>query len=544
LQVRTETAVGLFVAIALAIFFYMTFNIGVFRLDWRDYNPHVVYFSQVSGLQVKADVKIAGVKVGWVDSIELLQGDEVRAKARVMINKKYQLYRDAYAVVRQEGMLGSKYLEVIPGDPMLPALGSGEAFCRAGKPPVNVDELFQKFKTIADNVEDITGSLKDAVGGSERDQLRGMVSNFSTAAAHLSSFADRLDATMGRNEENLSSILADFRGFAGDLRTGWPSVQQGIEKISTAVDRDFDRVASRFDSTAQSIEDVANQAKDSMRSIGDVADKINEGRGLLGKLVTEDDTYQDIKVAVAGVKNYFAKVEKLGIVFDAHSEMMWNTAENFRDHLDHHIDKRDAKGYFGLRIHPSEDRFYVAQAVASRKGRVERFTEFFRISEQTGQIPHLDDGMVQVPSLNTDFVTTPSFRILDPRYRETTIQRRGQLTFSIQMAKTFRDLAFRFGLFENTAGMAIDYDMRFRNGQFRWVTSFEMFDFFGDNRIADARPHLKWINRIFIFNNMYMTFGADDFISRHNANAFGGFGLRFADDDVKYLVSRFGGLSG
>jgi hypothetical protein len=39
-------------------------------------------------------------------------------------------------------------------------------------------------------------------------------------------------------------------------------------------------------------------------------------------------------------------------------------------------------------------------------------------------------------------------------------------------------------------------------------------------------------------NNIYMTFGADDFISRRNANAFFGCGVRFGDDDIKYLASR------
>ena len=56
---------------ALAIFFYMTFNIGVFRLNRNEYIPYIVFFSDISGLQKKADVKIAGVRVGWVEGTEL-----------------------------------------------------------------------------------------------------------------------------------------------------------------------------------------------------------------------------------------------------------------------------------------------------------------------------------------------------------------------------------------------------------------------------------------------------------------------------------------
>ena len=540
MQIKTETSVGLFILVALGIFFYMTFNIGVFRFDRRDYYPYTVYFKDVSGLQKKADVKIAGVKVGWVESIELLQDGDLQAKAHIMVHNRYHLYRDAHAVVRQEGLLGSKYLEVIPGDPMLPALGSGQALGKPAQPPVNIDELLQRFKVIATNVEDITGSLKDVIGSEERDQLRSMMDNFSSAANSMAAFSATLDRTLQHNESNIDSMLSDFKDLARDVRTGWPSVQHGIENVSTAVDRDLNRIATKFETSADAIEEAALQARDGLRSVAEVADKINEGRGLLGKLVTEDETYHDLKSAVQGLKNYFAKVDKLGIVFDAHSENMWGIGENFVDHIDSDIDKKDAKGYFGVRIHSAEDRFYLLQAVGSRKGWVQRYTENKRFNGASGLIP--DD--CSTGPLTDLGVTTTKVQIYDNQCEETTIQYRGGLKFNLQLAKTFSDVALRFGLFENTGRVAIDYDIPFRNDRFRWVTSLEVYDFYGDDRLNDQRPHLKWMNRMFMFNSMYMTFGADDFISKQNANAFVGIGMRFGDDDVKYVLGSLSGASG
>ena len=73
----------------------------------------------------------------------------------------------------------------------------------------------------------------------------------------------------------------------------------------------------------------------------------------------------------------------------------------------------------------------------------------------------------------------------------------------------------------------------------RWITSLEAFDFRGRDRLNDERPHFKWINRLFFLRNIYFDFGADDFISKHNANAFMGMGVRFNDDDLKYVASKF-----
>ena len=78
------------------------------------------------------------------------------------------------------------------------------------------------------------------------------------------------------------------------------------------------------------------------------------------------------------------------------------------------------------------------------------------------------------------------------------------------------------------------------NKDLRWVTSFEVFDWRGRDRVNDERPHAKWLNKIYFMRNLYVAFGADDFISKENANPFFGAGIRFVDDDMKYFISRFG----
>jgi len=125
--------------------------------------------------------------------------------------------------------------------------------------------------------------------------------------------------------------------------------------------------------------------------------------------------------------------------------------------------------------------------------------------------------------------------------KKTTFER-NTLKVGIQFGKTFKNIAFRLGLFEGTAGVGFDIDIPFKTENFRWVTTFEVFDLSGWNRKKDRRPHLKWLNRMFIFRNIYFAFGADDFISKRNANAFFGAGIRFGDDDIKYLLGSVAGI--
>lgn len=543
MRINSETSVGIFVAAALAIFFYMTFQIGVFRLDTSNYKGHVVYFNDVSGLARKADVKIAGVKVGWVDTIGLVQGDEsYQASALLKINKDYIIRSDAYAIVRQDGLLGVKYLEIVPGDPLSIPLKAGQPLGTPGKAPVSIDELLQQFKGIANNVEDVTAVIKESLGTVDgKAQLKETFRNIASAAERISSFSDAIDRIANSNEGDISQIVADIRDFAHELRTGFPplqedlrriaskldgevlpAIQHSVEKIANTFDRDFDKVASKLQSTADAIEGAALQTRDGFRSIGSVADKINEGKGLLGKLVNDDETYKDLKVAVQGLKNYFSKVDSLGIVFDSHVENMYNDAEA--------LNLRDSKGYFGVRIFPSEDRFYVMQMCGSLRGTVKRRLIEYERFDQEGNQYYLQNMRVD-----------DNYKWSFPAQLYEKVVERDTLKYSVQFGKIYNDLALRFGLFESTFGVGVDYDIPFGTEKFRWVTSLEAYDFRGrDHYLFNQTPHFKWLNRVFVLNSIYVTFGADDFGSRFNKSGFFGLGIRFVDDDIKYIGSQVG----
>ena len=350
MQIKTETRVGLFILVALAIFFYMTFRIGVFRFDMGSYASYIVNFKDVSGLLKKADVKIAGVKVGWVEELSLRK-DEYEAQAQIMVLKRYKLRSDSYAIVRQDGLLGTKYLEIFPGDPLLSTLPPGSVLSKPSKAPVSVDELLYEFKNIAHNVQDVTSSLKDIFGSEEgKQRLSDSLRNIDHAVDQFASVTEILNRTMQNNEENINSILQDMRDFSANAREVmphfgddvrrladrldydiFPAFQTSMEKISEVFDRDFNRVATRLEGTSDALEDAALQAREGMKNISSVAQKIDQGKGFLGKLVHDEDTYRDLQVAAQGLKNYFTVIDNLGIVFDTHFESMHKPGEHFAD---------------------------------------------------------------------------------------------------------------------------------------------------------------------------------------------------------------------
>lgn len=84
--------------------------------DWRDYKGYHLYahFDESAGLRSRAPVRIAGVQVGEVVSVELT--DMFQAKVLLRINDtSLKLPRDSAANIFTEGLLGVRYIALFPG---------------------------------------------------------------------------------------------------------------------------------------------------------------------------------------------------------------------------------------------------------------------------------------------------------------------------------------------------------------------------------------------------------------------------------------------
>jgi phospholipid/cholesterol/gamma-HCH transport system substrate-binding protein len=396
-----------------------------------------------------------------------------------------------------------------------------------------MDQLLQDIKKIVSHVEEITESLQGAVGGIEgRQQLKSIFDNLDVTTQRMASFSTILDRSISNNEENIDRIfeIGDHVARISDRLESQvlPSLQDGIDRIAHAFDRDFNRVATQIETSANAFEEASVQARDGFKSLSAVAEKIDEGKGLIGKLINDEDTYRDLKVAVQGIRNYFASADTLQIVFDSHVEAMQRPAEIYKF--------EDSKGYFDMRIYPTEDKFYLIQLAVSERGYIDRFAVSKAYKDLKGDLVDTRKLLLTDAERLEDVFTTERAVILRNSYK-----------FGLQFGKIFGDIALRFGLFEGFAGFGVDFEIPLRSNRFRWITTFELFDLRGWNRRGveatdDRRPHAKWINRMFVLDNIYFTFGADDFASKRNANTFVGAGVRFCDDDVKFLLSNVSAL--
>jgi phospholipid/cholesterol/gamma-HCH transport system substrate-binding protein len=109
-----ETVVGVFVVIGLFAIAYMTVKLGnVGFLGEQSYSL-IAKFSSVTGLRTGSPVNMLGLEVGRVQSFEMDQENQV-AVVTLKINNGIQIYDDAIASIKTEGLIGDKFISIDAG---------------------------------------------------------------------------------------------------------------------------------------------------------------------------------------------------------------------------------------------------------------------------------------------------------------------------------------------------------------------------------------------------------------------------------------------
>lgn len=139
-QTRTEIVVGVFVIVGIICLGYLAIRLG--KVEVLGDRGYLVYadFASVAGLKLGDPVEIAGVRVGKVYSVGLV---EDRARLGLRIYDQVKLQEDAIASVRARGLIGDKFVMITMGasDKLL---GPGDRIRETESPP-DFQELIGRF---------------------------------------------------------------------------------------------------------------------------------------------------------------------------------------------------------------------------------------------------------------------------------------------------------------------------------------------------------------------------------------------------------------
>lgn len=138
-----ETMVGIFVVIGLLCVGYMTVKLGNVGLIGDSSYPLLARFSSVNGLRDGSAVLMLGLEIGRVERLTMDQEEQV-AVVEFRIKKGINIYDDAIASIKTEGLIGDRYVSIDPGGGSDELLEPGGIITET-ESPTDIQELISKY---------------------------------------------------------------------------------------------------------------------------------------------------------------------------------------------------------------------------------------------------------------------------------------------------------------------------------------------------------------------------------------------------------------
>lgn len=515
----TPFKVGLVILAGIVVAIVMITRVGS---QWGDADKTysvVAYFDDVTGLAERSQVRIAGIAVGEVTRIELVDS---RARVTLVVRDDITLFEgipqpDGYyrggATISKKlsSLLGDYYLEVTPGIEGR-ELGNGDEIknvIQGGGP----DAIMAQVEQITRDIAEVTDSLARVFGGDEgraridailRDvedvtrTIRDLTVSNSERLDQIVENVERLTAEarviLARGGNDVDVIMRDLRAAASDLRETMGVARGGV-----------DTVIVRVEQVADTTQQAAEKLDRALANIETVTAGLAEGEGTAGKILRDPTIANETEALLKETRGLIASAKQ---VADDVGEITGSigsleTVVDLRN--DYMVGFNAFKNVLRVRLQPRPEKWYDIELVRDPRGK-------------TNVVRRAIDSTTNEPVYEEVTETTSDFK------------------FSFQFAGRWEFLAGRFGIIESTGGLGANVYLFDDNLEF----VVDVFDFgFG------PAPRVRAFGQLYFdlflpwtwSENLYLSGGIDDPFNAGTFDGFVGIGLTFNDRDLKGLLT-------
>jgi phospholipid/cholesterol/gamma-HCH transport system substrate-binding protein len=229
-------------------------------------------FSEAAGLQVKNDVRIAGVKVGNVSDIAL-DGDKVKVSFKV---KNAWLGDKTSAAIKIKTLLGQKYLALDPQGQQTLDPSAGIPLERT-MAPYDVINAFQDLTTTVNNID--TTQLAKSF-----DVISQTFANTPNDVKGALSGLAKLSDTIASRDSQLSNLLANTRVVSQTLVDRDAEVQKLLtdgNKLLDEVGRREQAITALLNGSKQLATQLQGLVDDNNKQLGPVLTNLDQLTSML-----------------------------------------------------------------------------------------------------------------------------------------------------------------------------------------------------------------------------------------------------------------------
>ena len=253
-------------------------------------------FQDVSGLKSGNNVRYAGIDIGTVEEITIINDTVIRTELLLEERMLKVIRKNAMASIGTDGLMGDKLVNIDAGSQDAEFVSEGYEISSLRN--VNTDEMLRTLEFTNRNVAVVSANLKSLTETINESKgtlytilmdttlslgIHKALDNIESASKSLNSFAGNLsDAGHGLKSDNslMGSLLTDT-SLAGDFRITISRIRESGEQLSAAT-----------------------------KNMQEVLEKVNHGSGTLNTLVNDSNMSVSLKNAIQNIDSSSVKLNE------------------------------------------------------------------------------------------------------------------------------------------------------------------------------------------------------------------------------------------
>lgn len=226
----TEIKAGLLVLVSIGVLVGFLAVIRGCRPPAEGLHRYEASFTDIVGLNLRADVRFGGVRVGRVVAIAPDAADRTRILVTAEVDGAIPVNRASVATIEQVSLTAEKHLEISTGEADAPLLASGERLLsHTGSGGLfelpDLAGLTARLEVLLDSVIVLVGGTPPGAAEGANPEIVDLAELMATLQASLK---DGSEAARG-----LSSLIADNRGTVAEVVTRLAALEAAASELLT-----------------------------------------------------------------------------------------------------------------------------------------------------------------------------------------------------------------------------------------------------------------------------------------------------------------------
>lgn len=283
------------VLLILALYFIGS-NSNLFSKTFKMYAT----FSNVNGLKEGNNVRYAGIDVGTIKNIEIINDTTIRVEMSVEADLKKVIRKNSTVTIGTDGLMGNKLINIAPGTSAMTLINEGDELSSVAT--INTEEMLRTLDKTNKNILIISANLRYITQNitDSRGTLYTVLMD-TTIALQLKHTLGNIDVV----SNNILQISADLNDVVSEAKNGRGLL--GTLVKDTVIADDLSKAVKEVRTAGEQINTSAGELKV-------ILNKVNTGDGTLSTLINDTASANSLKRSLVNID---ASTKKLPALMEA-----------------------------------------------------------------------------------------------------------------------------------------------------------------------------------------------------------------------------------